>query len=189
MRNRPSAHQLSRPPLARAPRQGEAFAFDPDSTTIVHHPSGGGEVRFQGVWAADGERYAVIMQPAGHKAAADDGAGAGASSRPAGAPRRRLRVGAAHMPRGGGRPDAARAAKVAAGIADFFTNMALDLDGIEVSHPVLSLRPWRSSGGNGNRGSGSGGSSSGGGRVDEGDVLDICMRVRIRSFPPLSMSF
>jgi hypothetical protein len=166
--------------------QGHAFAFDPDSVSIVHHPSGGGEVRFEGVWAADGERYRVLMQPGGHRhhaAAATATTGDGAA-----APKK-LRVGAQHVPRGGGAPDAAAAGRVAAGIADFFTNMALDLDGIEVTRPVLSLRPWR--GGSAAAGGGYRGSSSSdkAGVVNEGDVLDICMRVRIRSFPPLNMQF
>jgi hypothetical protein len=143
-------------------------------------------VLYEGVWAADGERYRILMQPGSHRPhagsnAGNNGSSSGSSGVATAAPKK-LRVGAQHVPREpGAPPNAEGAGKVAAGIAEFFTNMAIDLDGIEISRPVLSLRPWRSGGSS----SGSSGSSSG----DQGDVLDIKMSVRIRAFPPLNMQF
>lgn len=48
------------PPRVRS-HQGTAFEFDRNSVHIQHSPVG--EVRFEGVWAANGERYRVVMRP------------------------------------------------------------------------------------------------------------------------------
>jgi len=60
---------------------------------------------------------------------------------------------------------------VAQGIAHFFTHMALDLQGIELRQPVLQLHPGDTSDSN------------------EGDLLEISMKTRLRGFPPLNMQF
>jgi hypothetical protein len=159
------------------------------------------------------------MQPGGHRhhlgrdggsardASGGAGVGDGAGVGSGGAAPKKLRVGAQHVPHaeagggGGGGGDAAAAAaagQVAAGVAEFFSSMAvaeffssmaIDLDGIEVSHPVLSLRPWRRRNGGGRGGGGGMDGAGGGARFEEGDMLDINMRVRIRAFPPLNMQF
>jgi hypothetical protein len=178
---------------AAAAVDGRAFEFDPHSVAIRAPKSSssgdssgddGGEVRFEGVWAGDGRRYRVVMLPA-----AGGGGGGGSSGK-------KLRVGAqlvttteadgsgssngngADGSGGGG-----NAPTVAAGIANFFTHLAIDLDGIELSRPALLLRPWGGdAGGGGFNGNGGNGSAAGG-------VLDIRMSVRIRAFPPLDMQF
>lgn len=66
---------------------------------------------------------------------------------------------------------AAGAQTVAQGIANFFSTLALDLQGIEIKHPVLTLHA---------------------GDIpdsQEGDLLEIAMKVRLRAFPPLDMKF
>ncbi|KAI8475697.1 MAG: hypothetical protein J3K34DRAFT_517131 [Monoraphidium minutum] len=163
---------------------GHAFAWDPTTVSIVHRAAGAGEVRFEGVWAADGERYCILMQPgSGGPAAPTGGAAAGG----AGAARAKLRVGALHLPRGGAPASREKAAAVAGGVAHFFTSLALDLDGIDVARPALALRPLRGHGGGG----GGGAVGAGWAEAAEGEpgVLDITMEVRIRSFPPLNMQF
>ena len=60
---------------------------------------------------------------------------------------------------------------VAQGIANFFSTMALDLQGIEIKHPVLTLHPGDVS------------------DSQEGDLLQIALRLRLRAFPPLDMKF
>jgi hypothetical protein len=49
--------------------------------------------------------------------------------------------------------------------------MALDLQGIELRQPVLQLHPGDTSDSN------------------EGDLLEISMKTRLRGFPPLNMQF
>lgn len=180
-------HPLFKAAAAKAV-DGRAFEFDPHSVAIRAPQSSdsgssgndGGEVRFEGVWAGDGRRYRVVMLPAA-------GGGGGGSSGSSG---KKLRVGAqlvttteADGSNGSSNGNGAdgggggNAPTVAAGIANFFTHLAIDLDGIELSRPALLLRPWGGDAGNGGNGNAAGG------------VLDIRMSVRIRAFPPLDMQF
>ncbi len=53
-------------------------------------------------------------------------------------------------------------------MAHFFTHMAIDLQGIELKSPVLMLHKGQEGG---------------------SELLDIGMKLRIRSFPPLDMKF
>jgi hypothetical protein len=57
---------------------------------------------------------------------------------------------------------------VATGLANFFTHLALDLQGIELKSPTLQLHQRDEA------------------RGDHGDLLDIGMKLRLRSFPPVS---
>jgi hypothetical protein len=56
-------------------------------------------------------------------------------------------------------------------MAKFFSSLALDLQGIEIKSPVLSLHPGDTS------------------DSQEGDLLEIDMKLRLRAFPPLDMQF
>lgn len=60
---------------------------------------------------------------------------------------------------------------VAQGIANFFSTLALDLQGIEIKQPVLTLH--------------SGAVSD----SQEGDLLEIALKLKLRAFPPLDMQF
>lgn len=66
---------------------------------------------------------------------------------------------------------AAGAQVVAQGIANFFSTLALDLQGIEIKQPVLTLHAGDVS------------------DSQEGDLLEIALRLRLRAFPPLDMQF
>jgi hypothetical protein len=175
-----------------------------------------GRVMMEGRWVGDGERYRVIMVPfaAGIQvaggagapaAAAAGGAGGGAGGAPAAAGPPKLQVGAQHLPRPGQAPDAAGAAAVARGLADFFTSLAIDLQGVELERPRLAVVPpcvplapeaWHGhnnaaeggGGGNGN-GNGGGNRNGGSGQKEQEALLEIGMSVRIREFPPLDLQF
>jgi hypothetical protein len=147
--------------------QGVAFSFDPDSVTITPGVSssgssgggGGGRVCFTGTWAADGRRYRVVMLP-------------GVPSVPGQRPPP-LRVGAQALLSDSVAPVVdAGAQAVAAGIASFFSSLSLDLQGIDVHSPLLSLH-----------------SDDRKGQAPEDLLLQIVMRVRLRGFPPLDMQF
>ena len=60
---------------------------------------------------------------------------------------------------------------VAQGIANFFSHLTLDLQGIELKQPVLRLHPGDVS------------------DSQEGDLLEIGLKLRLRAFPPLDMQF
>jgi hypothetical protein len=65
----------------------------------------------------------------------------------------------------------AGAQAVASGMAKFFSSLALDLQGIEIKSPLLSLHAGDTS------------------DSQEGDLLEIDMKLRLRAFPPLDMQF
>jgi hypothetical protein len=58
---------------------------------------------------------------------------------------------------------------VSQGLVNFFTHMAIDLQGCELSAPAMAISPPPA------------------GRQE--DLLRIAMQLRIRSFPPLNMKF
>lgn len=139
--------------------QGHAFTWERGSVDISHQQR---HVLFTGRWAANGERYRILMRP---------GSSSGSSSSLRRPP---LQVGA-QLVTADGRPagpaDIKGTQVVAQEMANFFTNMSLDLQGIEIKNPALLLTPGNSS----ERG--------------EGDLLEINMKLRLRALPPMDMQF
>lgn len=186
---------------------GAAFEFEPGSVRIVPPEgnvaaaAGTGRVMMEGRWVGDGERYRVVMVP--FATAKTGGAAEAAAPAAAAAQPPKLQVGAQHLPRSGQPPNAAGAAAVARGLADFFTSLAIDLQGVELERPRLAVVPpsvrlapeaWNGhSGGAGaveeGGGGGGGNGGSGGSTEEEEALLEIGMSVRIREFPPLNLQF
>ena len=113
--------------LSRTAVNGAAFDFDGATVTISL-----GEVRYQGTWRGDGQRYEVVMVPGAQ-----------------------LRVGARRLVgAGGGAANNNNAQAVAEGLAAFFGGLALDLQGVELARPALALRGGAAEGGGGGEGGG-----------------------------------
>jgi hypothetical protein len=140
--------------LSRTAVKGAAFDFDGGTVAISR-----GEVRYQGTWRGDGQRYEVVMVPGAQ-----------------------LRVGARRLV-GAAAGGAAttnnnnNAQAVAEGLAAFFGGLALDLQGVELARPALTLRGGAAEGGGGGEGGG------------DALLLEIAMQLRLRDFPPLDLAF
>lgn len=122
--------------------QGRPFFFDKNTVLVNSHE---GFVEFEGVAAVDSQRYRLHMTTL---------AGRG------------LAVTAELVARGSQGDDTELSVmeeEVAEGIRRMFTNINLDLQGVELTLPTLTILP--------------------------GDLLQIQMRIRIRELPPLSMQF
>ena len=76
--------------------QGHPFFFDKDTVQLRHNP-GGGDVQFEGVWAANGERYRVLMRPSSPTSCSSSSSSSNGSSSSSGRKRRQLQVGAQHL--------------------------------------------------------------------------------------------
>ncbi|WIA35711.1 hypothetical protein OEZ86_004113 [Tetradesmus obliquus] len=169
-------HPLFRAAAATAVH-GQSFLFDKDSVVINHSSN---SVHFSGTWGANGERYRLVMLPG--------------KVGPGGV-RGQLQVGAQHIcssssssssndaPQAAGQQqqqqqqqakpatDLQGAQMVASGMAKFFSSLSLDLQGIELRQPLLSLHAGDVS------------------DSKEGDLLEIELKLRLRAFPPLDMQF
>ncbi len=160
--------------------QGKPFHWDSSSVVIATDATGAGYVDFEGVWDHDQNKYKVRMIPT-------------PASKPGGS--NGLKVSARRASPGGGSisnlseppsppscsstsssgcevgnnivPAGAGSGIVAQGLAQMFTQLQLNLQGIELSKPALKVL------------------------VEEGQepMLEITMKLKVRSLPPLNMEF
>ncbi|KAG1672029.1 hypothetical protein FOA52_008905 [Chlamydomonas sp. UWO 241] len=138
-------------PISSTAVQGCPFVWDRDTIVMGADKAGAGYVDFEGCWAVDAGLYKVRMIPV-------------PPSTP-GAPSS-LRVSSKRVCEG-----PTSALLVASGLAEMFSGMKLNLDGIELTKPSLEvILPGKHSG------------------VSE-PMLEIQMRMRIRAVPPLNMQF
>lgn len=173
-------HELMKGVAANA-IQGETFNFDKDTVRISVDSQGRGFVDLEGVWVKDKQRYKIRMVPTAHNPAGTSmrlhvsakrmlsAAAAGDGSSSVG-----HHAAAAHKE---GQPSGASA--VANGMAKLFSSLTLNLQGVELKSPMLEvLLPGAS-----------GRAVMGGSSAVSEPMLQIGMKLKIRSVPPLDMRF
>jgi len=180
-------HELMKLPSSRAVL-GKPFFFDKGSVVLGESPTTRETyVQFEGVAAADGQRYRVVMTPCNQRRLRvsarrvemdssmdeDDIPSSSSPSPPGSIP-------------GYGTPSLAASGidttqgpgAVAAGMTQLFTGLVINLSGVEISKPQLSL--FRAPAAPG---------SARPGQPPPQMLLQIAMSVRILELPPLNMKF